>query len=267
MNAPEISICLTTGGGRDHFVGGFIQSLVDQDYDLKKAELCVTYAPGSESIFDCLREHIDKFFQVKIAKTDRSKLPFVIPENNPACDINAQICNVASAEKIVRTDFEMRFINPQTLNYISNKLERSGVCVVLPSWHVNEKFSFPEDIPRARDMSAPLGVYSFVCSSFLRSEFIASRGVEEKFALGFAADDSYFHLWWKKNHRLIFGIMEYVVIHLWHGNWKTEKRVKLRDEYTMPLYRSMLERNATPNEDNPGWLRPEMISDIQVWKT
>ena len=263
---PEMSVCVTVGQGKEEFVDGFIDTFLSQDYDLRQLELCVTYAPQAKDILNRLKPHVEKFYQIKVAQSDRSKLPFVIPENNPACDINSQICNVATAEKIVRTDFEMRFTNRQSLNYISNKLERPSLCVVLPSWHVNEKFQHPGDFPRVAQMSAPMGVYTFVCSSFRRSEFFKCNGIDEKFALGFAADDSYFHLWWKKNQRLIFAVMGYVVIHLWHGNTVTDDRLKLRDSYTLPLYRDMLAKNVTPNAENPDWHRPEMISEVEIWK-
>ncbi len=263
-----MSLCLTVGPGREGFVPGFIDTILAQSYDPKQLERCVTYSPEATAILHMLRPHISKFSQIKVAKTDRTKLPFVIPENNPACDINAQICFVATHEKIVRTDFEMRFINPESLNYIELLLDRHLMsCVVLPSWHVNADFSYPDDLSRASEMSAPLGMYTFVCSSFNRKAFIENRGVEEKFALGFAADDSYFHLWWKKNRRrMIFGVMKYVVIHLWHGDWKSPSRLKLKDEYTIPLYKKMLENNTLQNDGNPDWQRPEMISEVETWK-
>lgn len=233
-----------------------LQELATMNYDPKKIEVCVTDGYSTDKLVDVLKAAAPIFYQVKYAKSDREALPFIVPENNPACDINAQICHVASFDKIVRTDAEVRFINKDSLNYIDKKLNSDKeLCIPFRSRHVSK--------------GGKLGsgaTMSFHCSCFWKQAFIRNGGVEENFAKGFAAEDSYFHRWWRRNRHLCHPPSGYEVKHLWHGDWRTPNRLKLKKDYTMPLYLHYLKINRTPNIDNPDWQRPEMIKDVQIWK-
>jgi hypothetical protein len=235
------------------------------NYDLKKLEICVTDGGNDEELRQVLQLATKTFAQVKYAVSDRSKLPFRVPSNNPACDINAQVCNVATFDKIVRTDAEARFRHPDSLKFVNKQLELDkNLCVCFRSWHMPAKFRLGVDDPHA--MSTSAAKMSFHCSCFWKQAFIRNGGVDEQFAKGFAAEDSYFHQWWRKNRRLKHPPSGYEVLHLWHGLVNTGNNVKLKHDYSLPLYKRYLRENHFPNEGNPDWQRPEMIKDIQVWK-
>jgi glycosyltransferase involved in cell wall biosynthesis len=250
---------------RAKFMVGKLEELANQDYDPKKIEVCVTDGGSTDNLVEVLKASAHKFHQIKYAISDRSALPFVIPSNNPACDINAQICNVATFDKIVRTDAEIRFRRKDSLRLVSNTLEKDKeLCFCFRSWHMSDKFRFgvddPCNIPKSH------AKMSFHCSCFRKEAFIRNRGVDEAFALGFAAEDSYFHNWWRKNRRFKNAPGGYEVLHLWHGLVMTGENVKLKHDYSLPLYKRFLRENHTPNEGNDNWQRPEMIKDIQIWK-
>lgn len=233
-----------------------LQELTTMDFDMKKIEICVTDGYSTDGLVDILKPAASIFYQIKYAKSDRGMVPFIIPENNPACDINAQICNVATFDKIIRTDAEVRFTNKHSLKYIDSVLSKDKeVCLVFRSRHLNKEGKI-----------ISTATMSFHCSCFWKQAFINNGGIEENFAKGFAAEDSYFHRWWRRNRRLVHPPSGYDILHLWHGDWQTPNRIKLKKNYTMPLYLKYLKENRTPNIDNPNWQRPEMIKDIQIWK-
>jgi len=242
-----------------------LEELLTMNYDPKRLEICVTDGGSSDNLVEVLKSYAGKFLQIKYAISDRSALPFVIPENNPACDINAQICNVASFPKIVRTDAEVRFRHKDSLKYISDTLSKDReLCIVFHCIHLNKDFVMGEDPEKYRFSYAKM---SFHCSCFWKNTFIRNRGVDERFALGFAAEDSYFHRWWRKNRRLIHPPAGWQVLHLWHGKWQSENRLKLKHEYSMPMYLRFLKSNMTPNKGNDNWQRPEMIKEVHIWKS
>jgi len=260
----EMSVCFTLKN-RAKLMEGKLQELLTMKYDPKKLEICVTDGYSTDGLVDILKQYAPKFMQVKYAISDRSALPFVVPENNPACDINAQVCNVATFSKIVRTDAEARFRHKGSLRYVSDALEKNKeLCVAFRSWHMPAEFDPRVHDPRKVLTSA--AKLSFHCSCFWKEAFIRNGGVDEEFALGFAAEDSYFHQWWRKNRKLQGTPAGYEVLHLWHGRWQSENRLKLKHDYTIPLYKRFLRENHTPNEGNPDWKRPEMIKDVQIWK-
>jgi hypothetical protein len=104
------------------------------------------------------------------------------------------------------------------------------------------------------------------CSAFSKAAFIKNGGIEERFAIGFAGEDSYFHNWWMKNSQYKNAPKFMSCKHLWHGHTTTAETEKLRQSYTLPLYRQLVRDNVTPNLGNDAWKRPEMIKDIQIWK-
>ena len=89
--------------------------------------------------------------------------------------------------------------------------------------------------------------------------------MEEKFALGFAGEDSYFWWWWNKNKKTKSGA--YPVAHLWHKSQSDNKaNKKLRKEYTLPLFENLKRNNVQPNKDSEDWQRPEMRKNIEIFK-
>jgi len=262
--SDKISICITLKD-RTALMQDKLQELLLQDYNPKNLEVCVTDGGDSKELREVLKAAAHKFDQIKYAFSDRSALPFDIPENNPACDINAQVCNVATYDKIVRTDPEMRFRNKKSLRYTSNRLNTNKqLCLCFRSWHMPEDFKFGVDDPGKKIRAA--AAMAFHCSCFWKQAFIKNKGIDEAFALGFAAEDSYFHQWWRKNQKFENTPNGYEVLHLWHGRWQSENRLRLKHSYTLPLYKRYLKENHTPNKDNDNWSRPEMIKDVQTWK-
>ena len=261
----NISICITQKS-RTELLRKKLQELATMEYDPKLLEVCVTDGNMNQDdgLQELLQEHAHNFLQIKYALSDRAALPFVIPENNPACDINAQICNVATFSKVVRTDAEIRFMNPKSLQLIDKELEADKeLCLAFKSWHMNREYVWP-NVPQENVWAH--AKMSFHCSCFWKEAFIKNRGVEEKFALGFAAEDSYFHQWWRKNRKYKSPPNGYEVLHLWHDGVRSDNRSRLKREYTMPMYLQFLKENHTPNEGNSDWQRPEMIKDLQIWK-
>jgi len=258
-----LSICMTVKN-RAGFMKGKLDELQRMNYDPKKLEICVTDGNSTDDLVGVLKKASPHFFQIKYAISDRTELPFAIPENNPACDINAQISNVATFDKIVRTDAEVRFSHKDSLQVVNQKLTADPkVCVCFKSWHMAEGWDESKPVKGNTISYAKL---SFHCSCFTRSAFIKNRGIEEEFAKGFAAEDNYFHWWWRKNSKLIHPPANHEVLHMWHGKWQSENRLKLKHNFTLPMYKKFMRENHTPNENNPDWQRPEMIKEMQVWK-
>lgn len=258
-----ISICITLRN-RASLMRGKLEELCTLDYDPKQIEICVTDGFSTDGLKDVLLEYVDRFYCIRYALSDRNVLPFNIPSNNPACDINSQICNLASCEKIVRTDAEVRFTNRKTLKWIDSTLEDPEVCITFPCRRVNADYRWPEPIQEKHVIQLSKKG-AFFCSAFNRSAFIRNGGVEEKFAMGFSGEDSYFHKWWEKNRVLLRAPMYHGVLHLYHGEVTTPANLKLRKKYSLPLYHYMRDNNISPNKDNPDWRRPEMLKDITIW--
>jgi len=266
MSSPKISVCITLMNRHDFMVGKLLE-LRTMNYDPKLLEICITDGGSTDGLLALLKQEAHHFGQIKYALSSRSALPFKIPENNPACDVNAQISNVASHEIIIRTDAEARFIHPDTIQMIADTLTKEpDLCMSFHCHHMGENFVYPRDMHEMTQHQVAFSKMSFICSVFTRTHFIFNRGVHEPYALGFAAEDSYFHNWWKKNRKFRYPPKGHNVLHLWHGGWQSETRLKLKHDYTMPLYKQMLKDNETPNKGNDAWKRPEMISNVQVFK-
>lgn len=259
----KISVCITIKD-RTELMIGKLRELVGLDFDPKRMEVCVTDGADDSVLRSTLMAWAHEFDRIKYAVSDRTALPFVVPENNPACDINAQVCHVATYDKIVRTDPEVRFRRRDSLKWAINALAHDReLCVCFKSWHMDANYRDGLDQKMFVTSAAKM---SFHCSCFWKRAFVENCGVEEAFARGFAAEDSYFHQWWRKNRRLVHPPAGHEVLHLWHGRWQSENRLRLKHKYSLPLYKKMLRENKTPNEGNPNWTRPEMIKNVQTWK-
>jgi len=264
----NLSICITLKN-RAKLLDAKLHQLQYQDYDLNKVEICITDGYSTDNIIEVIEKWQDKFYQIKYAISDRSVLPFVVPTNNPACDINAQICNVATFEKIIRTDAEVAFAHTGALKEINQYLNEKDVCVwyrcsILPH---GVEYNFKESI-----VDNPVfeyqGAYGGLCFCFNKSDFIINGGIEEKFAIGFGWEDTYFREWWSRNKKLIMiDDPSKFVWHFWHGYEKDgEFNMKLWREYSEPLFHEMVRVNTRPNEGNSNWTRPEMIKNERIFK-
>ena len=109
---------------------------------------------------------------------------------------------------------------------------------------------------------------SFFCVGFDKRDFIQLGGVEEKFARGYAAEDTYWHWYWHHvGWKLDYSPQGFKVMHLWHGEEQLMKDGHaLKHNYTLPLLHRMKKAWPKPNKDNPHWQRPEMISGVEIWK-
>jgi hypothetical protein len=260
----NLSICITLRN-RAGFMKGKLDELLAMDYDPKLLEVCVTDGGSTDGITDLLRAYAPRFGQIKYALSDRSRLPFRVASNNPACDVNAQVVNVATWHMCVRTDAEVRFQRKDSLKLIRDTLATKRAlsfdCLRLkpgcappllapvPAAGVDRK---------SRD--------AFFCVAFDRRLFIKRGGVEEFFAQGFAGEDTYFHWWWRRHHWMNYAPAGHEVTHIDHGQVNTPDMVRLRNAVTLPLIRRMKTFRVPPNYGNPAWTRLEMIAEVQTWR-
>ncbi len=243
--------------GREDFVYSNLLELLKQNYNCRNIEVCLSAADSLENTRRIAIELCKYFYCIKIAICDRSTLPFTIKSNCPACDRNATICNLASNKICIITDPEISLTDFNQLNSIQNDV-LSGHMV----YHRCHKMINNED---SNPLSRKPVLYGGFCLAVDKEEFINSGGFDENFVHGFAGEDSYFIWWWIKNKKAKSA--EYPVIHKWHNPpFADENFIKLREEYTLPLYKRMKEENVFPNLNNLNWKRPEMIKSIETWK-
>lgn len=243
-----------------------LKQLLEMDYDPKKIEICIADGNSDDGILDLLFEYYKHFYQIKYAISDRNVLPFKITTNQPTCDMNSQICNQVTFEKVIRTDPEVLFTNPGQLRYISDMLDMNKNIVL---WH--DAISLPDGcIPSEPFQAIPSWTFNCennTCLCFNRSAFIEYGGFEEKFALGVAAEDSYFIDWWRKNLGNVYK-SPHNVYHIYHGTpWNARPEImEIYYRYTVPLMNNLVENNIQANIDNPDWKRPEMLKNKVVLK-
>lgn len=260
-----ISICMTIKN-RARFMQDKLDELAGLTYDPKSIEVCVTDGYSEDNLVEILKRNAKRFQQIKYAISNRDALPFKVPENNPACDINAQVCNVASHEIIIRTDAEVRFRRKDSLALaVKELMSDKELCYCFRSWHMPPTYVYGRSDPQKVSTSA--AAMSFHCSCFWKEAFIKNGGVDEAFAKGFAAEDSYFHRWWRKNRHFKNNPAGHEVLHLWHGKWQSDNRLRLKHDYSLPLYKKYLAENYFPNKGNPDWQRPEMIEGVEIWQS
>lgn len=267
--ADKISICITLKD-RANYLDQKLTNLHFQNYNLKKVEICLADGGSMDGIEKVIEKHYESFYQIKLAFCDREALPFKIASNCPACDRNAMICNMPMFEKIIVTDPEVLLTDINQLHSINEDLNEQNILLL------NHCIRFPEEVEysysadfyvknRTKAVGRPFHFGGF-CLAFNKQAFIKNGGFDERYALGFAGEDSYFVWWWKYNRKAKFG--KFPVVHLWHPSPSDNPEYqKLRKEYTLPLHKRLKEENAFPNGDNPDWKRPEMIKGVKVWKS
>lgn len=260
-----ISIAMTFKG-RENFLNYKLLQILVSNFNKKEVEICITVPEYTDDLLKVIMLHYKKFHQIKLAISDRNKLPFKITTNQPTCDMNTQICNQVTFEKVIRTDPEVLFTDPNQLQYINDVLDNKEICL----WH--DTLYCDSDFPKkyfGNDLSnlRRCGGASNTCFCFNKSEFIRLGGFEEKFALGVAAEDSYFinNTYGRRGKAVL---SKYDVIHRDHGpSWNANPIWdKLYNEYTKPLYAELSRLNQDSNIDNPDWQRPEMLSNQLTFK-
>ena len=104
--------------------------------------------------------------------------------------------------------------------------------------------------------------------AFNKSTFIEMCGIEERFAHGFAFEDTHFFQYWQNNKKAhLIPFNENGVIHFWHSYEQDMSfNMHLWYTYSEPLCNYMVANNIRSNIDNPNWQRPEMIKDVKIWK-
>lgn len=262
----KISVCFTLKN-RAEFMRMKLEELRNMDYDPKQLEICVTDGFSTDDIQTVLKNYAKYFDQVKFAFSNRAKLPFRIPLNSPACDINAQVCNVATYDKIIRTDAEVFFTNRSSLQLVEKILQNRRHALSFLGYRMKPSFKLNSGMDPAQHKYAD-SKDSFFCVAFDRRDFVELGGIEEKFAMGFAAEDTYWHWYWHHvKWKLHYSPPSHRVLHLAHGEVALAEEGKhLHSTYTMPLLRRMRKAWPKPNKDNPHWARPEMIEGVQTWK-
>jgi len=267
----RMSICITLKN-RAKLLAVKLAELLRMDYDPKNLEICITDGGSNDGLTALLKAYAPRFAQIRYARSDRSKLPFRVPYNNPACDINAQICHVATFNTVIRTDAEVRFGRRDSLTHIAavlgEKRNRNKAltfpCIRLKNAYVDvPDFSHRNPKPFVDRISK----HAFFCVAFDKRVFERMGGVEEKFALGFAAEDTHWHWYWKTKKRLIDANDAHSVYHVWHGMPKEMPGAKrLWKEYTMPLMKQLQHNRVKPNDGNPYWKRKSMLGEIHTWR-
>jgi len=263
----RLSVCITLKD-RTKLLVEKMEELRSMNYDPKLLEICVTDGGDSQELRDAMKFYSRYFLQCKYARSERRSLPFVIPLNNPACDINAQICNVASFNMCVRTDAEVRFRHRDALKIVAETLTKRK-AISFRCYRMKKGYTVTKDPSKWDNIKKSVEKKSsdaFFCVAFDKRRFVRMGGVEEMFALGFAAEDSYWHWYWRKKKRIVYAPTGCEVLHLYHGEVKTAAARRLWEEWSMPLYRRMKYYCSKPNLGNPFWKRPEMISEVQTWR-
>ncbi len=238
-------------------------------YNMKKVEIVITDGYSTDNLMEVIQRHYKSFYQIKFAHSDRSVLPFTIVSNNPACDRNAMVANLPTFEKIIMTDPEVLFIDKNELTYISAKLNDKETIIWYRAFKLNENWPYSGSNETLKDFQHNItktinGANGFV-NCINRSLFLQTRGYDERFVLGFAAEDCQWIHWHERNKRSVKAPGK--VVHLYHLDANHDDRYrKIYDNYTIPLYRQMLRDNTQANSFSSNWQRPEMIKDIQVFK-
>ncbi len=238
-------------------------------YNMKKVEIVITDGYSTDNLMEVIQRHYKTFFQIKFAHSDRSVLPFTIVSNNPTCDRNAMVANLPTFEKIIMTDPEVLFIDNDELTYISNKLEDKETIIWYRAFKLRENWKYSYLYSELNKFEPFItktinGANGFV-NCINKSLFLQTRGYDERFALGFAAEDCQWIHWHERNKRSVKASGK--VVHLYHLDANHDDKYReIYDNYTIPLYKQMLKDNVQANSNCPEWRRPEMIKDIQIFK-
>ena len=256
----HISICMAVKD-RAWFIDGLCDNLVAQDYDLKNIELCVADCGSHDNIQEVLQRHANKFAQVKYCASDRRDLA-------PEADINAMVANMASFEKIIIMEPEVRFGHIGTLRRISSSLDKKDVvyhvqCQKLAEgveWRPNPTYSAHEVY------GAPIVNDGFFCVGINKARFVDHGGIDERFVNGAKGASTYFHYWHQTTGEWQSSPIEYACYHLYHKG--TDKPERKRGTASMPLLTELRYEHLRPNMHIEGnlWQHKEILSDLNIWR-
>jgi len=257
-DGPNISICLTFKN-RATYLDNFFLDLTNQRCNFNKVQICLADGGSSDAWLSIVHKWYKYFHSIKTAFCDRSELPFKVASNCPATDRNAMIANMPDAEKIIVTDPEVLFCDIHQVTNIQVNLKPQLLlhhkCYILPQG-VRPAVIYSKTRP------INFGGY---CLCFNKSDFITNGGFDERYALGFAGEDSYFIWWWLHNRKAKQAA--YPVMHTWHPSPSDNPEyAHLRKTYTLPLHKRLKKENAYPNKDVQDWTRPNTIKDVQLWQ-
>lgn len=264
-----ISVAFTFKNRAD-FLDKHLHFLVNyMDYDMKKVEIAIADGFSTDNLMEVIQKWYKYFYQIKFAHSDRSVLPFKIPSNDPACDVNTLVANLVTFEKVIKTDAEV--LAPTNAFKLAEEYLNQDKDMML--WMQNI-YHFPQDTvynwKASRTDTPETGPLSQggLWHCFNKTAFMEMRGIEEKFALGFGFGDMHFrYLWAKKKKFVELPPEQGVVYHFPHGyELSNEENMRLLHNYSQPLLTYMLENELTANIDNPDWQRPEMIKNVQIFK-
>lgn len=261
-----ISVCMTMKN-RAGLLAGKLANLLTMNYPPEQLEVCILDGGSSQDLLAVLRSYKGRFGRIIYARGNRGKLNMTFP---PGClpvalDYNAQVRYLARAKKIVRTDPEIRFTNPDSLLLIEQTLETPRTALVFQAWEMRPKFRWPKHRHKLDQFLKRKYTGAFYCTAFRKDDFIEAGGIEEQFAQTFAGEDSHFHWWWAANRKVIVAPEDHLVLHLHHESQWSREAKQLRNRVTKPLLARLKKTNARPNMDNPDWGHPEMLEDVTVW--
>ncbi len=264
----NLSICITLKN-RAVLLSTNLRRLSSMNYDMKKVEIVITDGYSTDHLMEVIESNYRSFYQIKFAHSDRSVLPFKIETNNPACDRNAMVANLPTFEKIIMTDPEVLFVSNDALTFISDTLEDKDTIIWYKAFKLDKNWPYMDSNGNLSKYESFIikninGANGFV-NCINRSLFLETRGYDERFALGFAAEDCQWIHWHERNKRSVKASGR--VLHLYHLDANHDDRYReIYDNYTIPLYRQMLKDNVQANSNCPDWKRPEMIKDIQIFR-
>jgi len=253
-----ISYCITLRN-RAGQLDRHVENLLGQSLCGHEIELCVSDGYSDDSPREVLLKYRPRLKSIRFCHSDRSSLPFKIPSNNPACDKNALVANVATGDIVVLTDPEVCWTDRESLARLLGLVRNPREWISVPAY-----MGSPGQVAwgyRPIDKGALRGIYSGAgfCLVFHRKTFLEMRGFEEGFAAGFACEDTYFCDSWRREQEEV--VVDERVFHHWHD-----------DKHLLPENRDLLEVNlrvarslncAKANLNNPDWARPEMIKDLE----
>jgi len=260
-----ISICISLQN-RGFYLDGLIENLYAQEYDLKKIELCVADYGSKDNISEILQKHASKFAQVKYMKLDREKAGIAINGNHPGLDVNAMVAQMATFEKIIHIDPEVRLANIGTLRRISSALDMRKMVIHIPcqklaegvEWRPNPQYGVHEVF------GAPISLGGMYCIGFNKSYFLETGGFDERLFGGNNDEVAYFHHWHQKHSTWNSVREDYQCYHLYHT--PTRDAQKPTNLTTITLLKQLINGDETPNGNlgNNYWQLRPVLSGLNI---
>ncbi len=265
-----ISICVSLKN-RAFYMEGLCENLYAQEYDLKKVELCIADEGSKDNIIEVLQKHASKFAQIKYMKLDRSQATDVVVKgNHHGLDINAIVTRMATFEKIIHLDPEIRLSHIGTLRRISSALDKKDMVILVPcqklaegvEWRPNPQYGTHEIFGSA------ITTDGFYCVGFNKNHFIETGGIEEKLFGGNSDEFAYFHHWHRKHSTWNAVRNEFTCYHLYHAPTRNALKPEAIGKGT--LLQKLMNKCDRANyisdySDNMDWTKRPILSDLNIW--